>query len=70
MDKLDKLIQLIRNLKEEGAIPSGPTNAANTAGLGFNPQSETPPVFSRKKKNIYLGKGSRKNWMQRRNSPQ
>ena len=64
MDKVDKLIQLIRNLKEEGEISSGPTNASNAAGLGFNPETETPPV--RKKKYAYLGKGSRSRWMQRR----
>jgi hypothetical protein len=68
MDKLDKLIQLIRNLKEEGVISSGPINVANAAGLGFDPQTETPPVFKKKKKNIYLGIGSRKRWM--RNPPQ
>lgn len=45
MDKLDKLILIVRNIKEE-AIP---TNAANSAGLGFNPDTESPPVDLRKK---------------------
>lgn len=70
MDKLDRLIHIIRNLKEDAAIVSGPTNAANAAGLGFNPNTETPPVFPKKKKNAYLGIGSRKRWMQRRKPPQ
>ncbi len=48
MNKLDKLIFIIRNLKEE-VVSSGPTNSANTAGLGFNTNTETPPVDLRKK---------------------
>ena len=54
MDKVDKLIFMIRNLKEE--IASVPTNSANTAGLGFNPNTETPPVDLRKKRgwNIFF----------------
>lgn len=55
MDKIDKLIFAIRNLKEEVAS-SVPTNSANTAGLGFNPNTETPPVDLRKKRgwNIFF----------------
>ncbi len=47
MDKLDRLIQIIHNLKEEGEI-------ANVVGdgeksLGYNIETETPPVDLRKK---------------------
>ena len=66
MDKVDRIIEIIRYLKEDGVVVSGPTNVANTSGLGFNPNTETPPVFTKKKKNAYLGAGSRKRWMQRR----
>ena len=67
MDKIDKIIFIIRNLKEEnGMVTSGITNSSNKSGLGFDPKTESPPVF---KKYAYLGKGSRSRWMQRRNSP-
>jgi hypothetical protein len=65
MNKLDRLIQIIRNLREEGEI-------ANVVGdgeksLGYNINTGTPPVFlSNKKKKNYAkgGKGSRKWWLQ------
>lgn len=55
MDKLEKLISIIHSIKEE-AVASGPTNAANAAGLGYNPNTETPPVDLRKKRhwNIFF----------------
>jgi hypothetical protein len=70
MDKLDRLINIIRLLKEDGMVVGGPTNAANAAGLGYNPNTETPPVFPKRRKSAYLGIGSRKRWMQRRKPPQ
>jgi hypothetical protein len=63
MDKLDRLIQIIRNLKEEGEI----TNVVGTGekSLGYDIQTETPPVFLPKKKRYAKGgKGSRKWWLQ------
>ena len=64
MDKLDRLIQIIHNLKEEGEI-------ANVVGdgeksLGYNINTGTPPVFPSKKKKTYAkgGRGSRKWWLQ------
>ena len=56
MDKVDKLINIIRDLKEEVS-----TNSANSAGLGFNPNTESPPVF--KKKYATNGRGSRAPWL-------
>jgi hypothetical protein len=55
MDKLEKLIFTIRNIKEE-MVASVPTNSANSAGLGFNPDTESPPVDLRKKRrwNIFF----------------
>lgn len=67
MDKVDKLIELVRLLKEEGmgASAIGPTNKVGDGekSLGYNIDG-TPPVFKKKKKNIYLGIGSRKKWME------
>jgi hypothetical protein len=64
MNKLDKLIQIIHTLKEEGEI-------ANVVGdgeksLGYNINTGTPPVFPSKKKKRYVkgGRGSRKWWLQ------
>lgn len=54
---IDKVISILRSLKEE----SGPTNVANAAGLGFDPNTETPPVFKKKKNYLYM-KGARKLW--------
>ena len=65
MDKVDKLIELVRLLKEEGMGVSaiGPTNKVGNGeqSLGYNIDG-TPPVFKkkRKRKNIYLGIDSRK----------
>lgn len=73
MDRIDKIIAMVRYLKEEGmaAAAVGPTNNVGNSGssaLGFNPKIESPPVFTRKKY-AYLGKGSRSRWMVRRNTP-
>jgi hypothetical protein len=70
MDKLDKLIQIIRTIKEEGGMVVGAggfTGAANPKGpvAGYDPVMPAP-----KKKYIYGGKGSRSRWMQRRKPPQ
>ena len=59
---LDKIINIIRTLNEEGEI-------ANVVGdgeksLGYNIETETPPVWKGKKKYAKGGKGSRKWWLQ------
>lgn len=68
MEKIDRIIQIIHNLREEGMSTSGagPTNSTNKPGQpvtisGLPPDS--PPVSPKKKRNIYLGMGSRKRWM-------
>lgn len=64
MENIDKIINLVRKLKEEAIISSsGPTNSSNAQGLGFDPQKESPPIY-RKKKYAYGGKNSRKWWLQ------
>lgn len=66
MNKIDKLIQTVRNLKEEGVAAIGggaPTNNASGGAIAGLPP-DSPPVFpGKRKKNIYLGIGSRKRWM-------
>lgn len=59
---IDKFIQIIKNLREEA-----PTMSVGTGekSLGYNLETETPPVkkMRRKKKYATLGRGSRKRWM-------
>jgi len=55
--KIDRLIESIRKLNEEGI-----TNTSNSASLGFKPETETPPVNKRKKsRHIYMN-GLRRWW--------
>jgi hypothetical protein len=67
MDKLDRLINIIRTLKEEGAI----ANVVGTGekSLGFNIQTETPPV--NKKPPILARRrmqGARKRWSKKQSN--
>lgn len=66
MNKIEKLIDVVHQLREEGIVSSPPTNITN------NPQGpvniaglppDNPPVFNGKK---YAkgGKGSRRWWLQ------
>jgi hypothetical protein len=67
--KIDRIINIIRSLNEEGMVTGGPTN--NLAGgniAGTVEAGDNPPV---RKKNKYIyGTGFRKNWMQKRKPPQ
>lgn len=59
MDKIDKIIKLIRSLKEEA-----PTVSIASGGQAGIEPGETPPVKKGKKKRyIYGGSGSRKFWI-------
>jgi hypothetical protein len=61
---IDKIIDIIRNLKEEAPTMSlGAGKIAGTVEAGDN-----PPV-TKKKRYIY-GTGFRKNWLQKRKPPQ
>lgn len=70
---LDKIISIVRHcLNEEGmSVSAAPTNTTNPPGqiniAGLPP--DQPPVFKNKKKNAYLGTGSRSRWMQKRSLP-
>lgn len=64
---INKIIDIIHTLKEEGMVTgaiansTNPPDKINIAGL----PPDNPPV---KKKNKYIyGAGFRKNWLQRRN---
>jgi hypothetical protein len=64
--KIDRIIDIIRSLKEEGMVTGAPTNSlAGGKIAGTVEAGDNPPV---RKKNKYIyGAGFRKNWLQRRN---
>ena len=60
-DKLERIIDTIRSLREEmsaGGIPANNASSGNIAGL----PPDSPPV-KQKKRYIYTGRGSRKMWL-------
>ena len=60
--KIDRIINIIRSLKEEGMVTGNTLAGGNIAGTVE--AGDNPPV---KKKNKYIyGAGFRKNWLQRR----
>ena len=59
---LDKIINIVRTLNEEGVV-AGPTNVASGGAIAGLPPDE-PPVRKKKKQYIY-GKGYRKLWQQK-----
>ena len=60
-DKLQKIIDTVRGLKEEMGAAGVPTNNASSGNIAGLPP-DSPPV-RRKKKYIHGGRGSRKMWM-------
>lgn len=67
-NKINKIIDAFRKhriLKEEGMI----ANNVGDGKIAGTPQAdpENPPVFSKRKKRIYLGIGSRRKWMKPKN---
>jgi hypothetical protein len=65
--KIDRIIDIIRSLKEEGMVTGAPTNSLVGGKIaGTKEAGDNPPVKKKKNKYIY-GAGFRKNWLQRRN---
>ena len=59
MDKLDKILNIIRQLNEEGV----PTNSAGSGAIAGLPPAE-PPVRKKRKETPVGRYGSRKLWIQ------
>lgn len=60
--KIDRIINIIRSLKEEGGAPTNSLVGGKIAGTVES--GDDPPV---KNKNKYIyGAGFRKNWLQKR----
>ena len=61
---INKIINIVRSLKEEIAGAAAPTNSmAGGKIAGSTEAGDPPPVNKKKKKNIYLGKLSRTSWL-------
>lgn len=59
---IDKIINIVRNLKEE-AVPAAPTNNVGGGNIaGTSEAGDNPPVKKKKKRYIYQ-RNTRKNWM-------
>jgi hypothetical protein len=56
---IDRIIDIVRTLKEEG----GPTMAMGHGQIAGSVEAGDEPPVRKKKKHIYLGRGSRRNWM-------
>jgi hypothetical protein len=67
--KIDRIIDIVRSLKEEGMVTGAPTNSlAGGKIAGTVEAGDNPPV---RKKNKYIyGTGFRKPWLQTRKPPQ
>ena len=66
---IDRVISIVRTLKEEGMVAGGPTMNLGAGKIaGTVEAGDDPPV---RKKNRYIyGTGFRKNWLQKRKPPQ
>jgi len=69
MDKVDRVINTIRQLREEGVVTSGMTTGSSSGTPGFSekspaqgPTAGITPVMG-KKKYATGGTGSRKKWL-------
>ena len=61
---IDKIIDIVRNLREEVvASAPGPTMSMSKGGIAGSVEAGDDPPVRKKKKYIYAGKGSRKMWM-------
>jgi len=53
---IERIIEIVHCYKEEV------TNTSGASSLGFDPETDTPPVNNKKKKRYIYGKGYRKLW--------
>ena len=59
---IDKIISIVKTLREEAAMVA-PTNNVGDGKIAGTVQAGDDPPVRKKKKYIYAGRGSRKNWM-------
>ena len=59
---INRIISMIRTLKEEGAI-AVPTNNVGSGNIAGTKEAGDDPPVKKKKKYIYGGHGSRRMWL-------
>ena len=66
MNKVDKLIQIIHTIKEEGEGAIANVVGDGEKSLGYNIETGTPPVWKKGEKKTCAkgGKNSRRWWLQ------
>ena len=62
MMDINRIIDIVRDYK---ILKEEITNTSGAASLGFDPETDTPPVSKKKKKRYIYGKGYRKLWQER-----
>jgi len=61
---IDRIIDIVRSLKEEAlASAPGPTMSMSKGAIAGSVEAGDDPPVRKKKRYIYAGKGSRKQWM-------
>jgi hypothetical protein len=64
MDKLNRLIQIIHNLKEEGEIANVVGDGEKSLGYNINTGYSSSLSFEKEKRYAKGGRGSRRWWLQ------
>ena len=59
---INRIISMVRTLKEEGAM-AVPTNNVGSGNVAGTKEAGDDPPVRKKKKYIYGGRGSRKMWL-------
>ena len=59
---INRIISMVRTLKEEGAM-AVPTNNVGSGNIAGTKEAGDDPPVKRKKKYIYGGHGSRRMWL-------
>ena len=59
---INRIISMVRTLKEEGAI-AVPTNNVGSGNIAGTKEAGDDPPVKKKKKYIYGGHGSRRMWL-------
>ena len=59
---INRIISMVRTLKEEGAM-AVPTNNVGSGNIAGTKEAGDDPPVRKKKKYIYGGRGSRKMWL-------
>ena len=61
---IDKIINIVRNLREQ-PVMAAPTNSVGSGKIAGTKEAGDDPPVRKKKKYFYGGRGSRRMWMQK-----